>query len=118
MHKWKLLPEPEKLTELYFTNPNNLPASYTPGSTQTVKFTTHNLEYATTKYLYTITEVNMSNNQSQTLSYGSFVLPQNGYEKEAVNINTVDLGQKVKIAVNLIKQNESIDYLLTRSGND
>ncbi|HUA13293.1 MAG TPA: DUF1616 domain-containing protein [Candidatus Sulfotelmatobacter sp.] len=116
MRKWKLLPEPEKLTELYFTHPNNLPSTYTPGEQQTVKFTTHNLEYATTRYNYVITETNVATNQSQALASGSFLLRQNTYQSESVNISTVDLGQQVKIAVNLTNVKESIDYLLARSG--
>lgn len=81
-----------------------------------VNFTVHNLEYQTTDYSYQITEQSQDNNQSQTLSSGSFTLPQNGYEKEAVNISTVDLGQHVKVNVELINENESIDYLVVRTG--
>ena len=116
MHSWKLLPEPEHLTELYFTRPNSLPASYVPGQVQTVSFTVHNLEYATTDYHYVIIETNQDGSQSQTLASSSFTLPQNGYKKEAVNISTVDLGAHVKLEVDLKNVNESIDYLLGRSG--
>ena len=116
MRSWKLLPEPERLTELYFTHPNSLPASYVPGQQQTVRFTVHNLEYATTDYHYVIVETNQDGSQSQTLASSSFTLPQNGYKKAAVNISTVDLGSHVKLEVDLKNVNESIDYLLERSG--
>ncbi len=116
MRSWKLLPEPEKLTELYFTNPNSLPTKYTPGQPQTVGFTVHNLEYATTDYKYKIIETSQDGSQSQTLASGSFGLLQNGYKKEAVNISTVDLGSHVKLEVDLENVNESIDYLLQREG--
>ena len=116
MRAWKLLPEPEKLTELYFTHPNNLPTMYTPGQSQTVSFTTHNLEYQTVDYHYVINEQSQTTNQSHTLASGSFVLPQNIYHNTSVNIPTVDLGPHVKLEVVLTNINESIDYLLVRSG--
>jgi hypothetical protein len=116
MRRWKLLPEPEKLTELYFTNPNSLPSKYTPGQVQTVSFTTHNLEYANTSYKYVITENDSSSNKSVNLASGNFRLPLNGYEKKSVSISTVDLGQNVNVKVDLVNQNESIDYLLARFG--
>ncbi len=116
MRSWKLLPEPERLTELYFTHPNSLPTTYTPGQTQTVSFTVHNLEYQTTNYTYKIIETSTDNSQAQTLTSGTFTLAQNIYKQETVNISTVDLGEKVKVEVDLVKQNETIDYLLNRSG--
>lgn len=117
MRSWKLLPEPERLTELYFTHPNSLPTKYVPGQVQTVSFTVHNLEYQTTNYHYVIIEKNQDGSQSQTLASSSFTLPQNGYKKEAVNISTVDLGSHVKLGVDLTNVNESIDYLLQKDGS-
>jgi hypothetical protein len=116
LHSWKLLPEPGQLTELYFTHPNSLPKTYVPGQMQTVSFTVHNLEYQTTDYTYKIVEVSGDNSQVQTLTTGSFTLTQNIYKQETVNISTIDLGEKVKVEVDLVKQNETIDYLLNRSG--
>jgi uncharacterized membrane protein len=116
LHSWKLLPEPERLTELYFTDPNHLPKTYAPGQTQTVKFTVHNLEYRTTNYQYRIIETSQDGKQSQQLAGGEFTLPQNGYQKPAVNIPTVDLGANVKVEVRLVSQNESIDYLMKKEG--
>jgi uncharacterized membrane protein len=117
MRSWKLLPEPERLTELYFTHPNNLPSTYMPGQVQTVSFTVHNLEYRTTNYHYIITEINQSNNQVQTLASSSFVLPQGGYKKEAVNISTVDLGSHVKVEVDLENVKESVGYWLNKEAS-
>jgi len=116
LHAWKLLPEPEKLTELYFTNPNSLPQHYIPGQNQTVSFTTHNLEYQTTTYRYKITESSQDGKQSQTLATGAFTLSQNAYHKTAVSIPTNDIGQNVKVGVELVNVHESIDYLMERSG--
>lgn len=111
------MPEPERLTELYFAHPNSLPTKYVPGQLQTVSFTVHNLEYQTTDYTYKIVEVSTDSSQAQILTTGSFTLQQNIYKQETVNISTADLGQHVKVDVDLVKQNETIDYLLNRSGS-
>jgi hypothetical protein len=116
LHAWKLLPEPEKLTELYFTSPNTLPSTYTPGQTQTVSFTTHNLEYQTTDYSYRITESAPDGSRAQTVATGAFSLPQNAYKRQNVIIPTADIGQNVKVEVELMNVHESIDYLLERRG--
>ena len=119
LRSWKLLPEPERLTELYFTQPNNLPSSYTPGQPQTVSFTVHDLEYRTTTYHYQIIEQNQDTDASQTLNQGSFTLAQNAYRQQAVNIVTTDMGSHAKVEVQLTNVNdvnESIDYLLSRIG--
>jgi uncharacterized membrane protein len=116
LNAWKLLPEPERLTELYFTNPNNLPTHYTPEKSQTVSFTVHNLEYRTTTYTYIITEQNLTGGQTETLNSGTFTLSQNQYKSPAVNIIPTDLGSSVKMTVDLIGENESIDYLVTKEG--
>jgi len=117
MRSWKLLPEPEHLTELYFTHTNNLPSNYTPGQTQIVSFTVHNLEYQRTTYHYQIIEQNQNSNASQTLTSGSFTLAQNAYRKQAVNIVTTDMGSHAKVEVELMNVNESIENLLERNGS-
>jgi uncharacterized membrane protein len=116
LRAWKLLPEPERLTELYFSHPNDLPANYVPGQSQTVAFTVHNLEYRPTAYRYQIVEQSQDSSASQTLAQGSFSLAQGQYQSPSVNISTPDLGPNVKVEVELMNVNESIDYLLARSG--
>jgi uncharacterized membrane protein len=116
MRSWKLLPEPERLTELYFTHPNSLPSTYAPGQAQTVSFTVHNLEYQTMTYHYQIVEESQDSSTAQTLNSGSFTLDQNAYQNEAVNIVTTDIGPHAKVEVKLMNVNESIDYLMDRSG--
>ena len=115
MHAWKLLPEPERLTELYFTDPNHLPATYTPDQSQTVAFTVHNLEYATTTYHYQVTEQALTGGTPATLATGSFTLAQNEFARPLVNISLSDVGDRAKVTVKLTNQQESIDYLLSKS---
>lgn len=114
LNAWKLLPEPEKLTELYFTNPNNLPTAYTPGQQQTVHFTTHNIEYQTETYSYKIVETSQDGSQSQQLATGKFTLQQNQYQGQNVGITPVDLGTRAEITVELPTVNETISYWVNR----
>lgn len=110
LNAWKLLPQPERLTELYFTNPNSLPSAYTPGQTQTVQFTTHNLEYQTETYQYKILEQNQDGTKSQQLAAGQFTLQQNQYKRMDFPIIPIDFGPKVQISVVLPTVNETISY--------
>jgi uncharacterized membrane protein len=116
LNDWKLLPEPERLTELYFTHPNKLPTTYTAGQEQVIAFTVHNLEYRTTNYHYVIAEQSQSGGSTSTLTSGSFTLRQGQYKSPVLNIPLTDMGSGVKVSIDLTSQNESIDYLLSRSG--
>jgi uncharacterized membrane protein len=110
LNDWKLLPQPESLTELYFTKPNNLPSSYIAGQSQTVRFTVHNQEYKTMTYHYLVVEQSQDGSQSQTLSSGDFTIGQNVYQGENVTVVPANLGSRVKIVIELPTVNESIDY--------
>jgi uncharacterized membrane protein len=113
---WKLLPEPEKLTELYFMNPNNLPTIYTPGQKQYVHFTVHNIEYQNETYSYKIVEQNQDGSQIQLLSSGQFTLQQNQYQGLNVGVSPADLGTRAEIIIELPTVNENISYLVNRTG--
>jgi len=115
LNKWKLLPEPEKLTELYFTQPNDLPSTYVPGEAQKVNFTVHNIEYQTMTYHYKIIEESQDGAQQQLLTSSSFKLGQNQYQSVSFTGPLVDMGVNTKVVVELPTVNESIDYLLIRS---
>lgn len=114
LNVWKLLPEPERLTELYFTQPNNLPAVYTPGMPQALSFTVHNLEYATTAYHYTVEEQDEAGISQQALTSGDFTLRQNEYKTVDLNIYLPDMGPKTQVIVTLTNTQESIRYLVNR----
>jgi uncharacterized membrane protein len=114
LHNWKVLPEPERLTELYFTHPNTLPTTYTTGQTLPVDFTVHNLEYKTETYRYQISEANNAGSQTKILDTGSFVLKQSKYHMASVNITTTDMGSRANVKVTLVKINESVDYWVNK----
>lgn len=115
LNSWKLLPEPEKLTELYFTKPNSLPTTYVPNQKQSINFTVHNLEYQTMTYKYAIVEESQDGKQVKTLDLNSFTIDQNQYQSVSFTGPLANLGSKAKVVIELPTVNESIDYLLTRS---
>ncbi|HEV2412373.1 MAG TPA: hypothetical protein VGS28_01045 [Candidatus Saccharimonadales bacterium] len=116
LNDWKLLPQPERLTELYFSNPNSLPSTYKANQTQNIAFTTHNLEYHREDYHYTITETG-ADHKSSVLGSGAFELAQNQYEHKSQPVSLTDLGSRVQVTISLTNFNESVDYLLNRSGS-
>jgi uncharacterized membrane protein len=116
LNDWKLLPQPERLTELYFTHPNSLPSNYTASQAQAVDFTVHNLEYRTETYSYTIVEATEPGQTGVTLARGNFTLKQGDYKKVTERIILQPLASRVNVDVNLTNVNESVDYWLTRQG--
>jgi len=114
LNDWKLLPEPERLTELYFNNSSNLPMTYTPNQSQSFSFTVHNVEYRNMTYYYTIS-VGSSQSSSTPLQRGSFYLAQNQYKNIPVSLMVPDLGSRIQIIVTLTNPSESIDYWVVRS---
>ncbi len=89
LHAWKLLPEPERLTELYYENHTKLPTTFTVETPLQFSFTAHNLEYQTATYYYTISQSSEDGKKSQTLSSGSFTLPQDAYHTQPIVVAPV-----------------------------
>ena len=116
LNAWKLLPQPERLTELYFNNSAHLPARYTPGQPQTLSFTVHNLEYRTMSYPYTVTATPDGSQTATPLASGTLKnLSQNQAIATPLNFTLPDLGPRVKVSINLPSVNESIDYWVVRT---
>lgn len=54
LEAWQLLPQPEQLSELFFTDYRTLPASLAPAGVLPLTFTIHNLEHQPVSYNYTV----------------------------------------------------------------
>ena len=116
LNEWKLLPQPERLSELYYENHATLPTTYTAGTVQSYSFTVHNLEYRSTTYKYTVTSMSEDGSQSQPLASGQFKLAQNAYKTAAISFAPNDLGNRIQITTALvIGQNTSTDKQTTES---
>ena len=112
---WKLLPQPERLTELFYANSTALPTTYTPHQPQSFSFTTHNLEYQDITYQYTVTAQAEGSLTTMPISSGSFNLDQDQSATTPITITLPDLGPRAKVSVNLLNVNESIDYWVRKT---
>jgi hypothetical protein len=114
LNDWKLLPQPERFSELYFTDHQHLPTTYAAGQTQTVKFTVHSLEHQPKSYTYAITaSQTVGDPKAQILATGNFTLQHDQYRKETREITIPDLGPRINIRVTL-SPTQSIHYWLTQ----
>lgn len=104
LYDWKLIPRPERLTELYFSDHTNLPTTYEPGDQQTVKFTVYNLEYLDTKYTYKITVTNEDDTEFPTLASGKIQLAHDQAINSEAQITLPDAGNRSKVVVTIYYQ--------------
>lgn len=127
LYSWKLIPRPERLTELYFTDPQALPTTYVPGQEQTVAFTVHNIEYRPTTYTYTVQQVS-NGTTGQPLATGVFRLIQNQTKQITVPVMLASSSAQSKVQITLAyngiefghdtpsPEHESIYYLVGEQG--
>jgi len=106
--------QPERLTELYFSNPQSLPTQYTQGKSLPVAFTIHNAEYQSMIYSYTITAVSSDGNQSQTLVINKVDMGDNQTMTIANSIVPTLLSPRISINVLLVNKNQSIHFWVER----
>lgn len=74
MDDWKLLPRPERLTELYFTDYKQLRPSAGVDAPQTVAFTVRNFEHQAITYHYVLTAMSEDGLTEYPLGGGKFTL--------------------------------------------
>lgn len=105
LYDWKLIPRPERLTELYFTDHTNLPTTYEPDETQIVKFTVRNLEYRTTDYTYVVGVLN-DDESDELLSRatGTFKLDHEQSKDMETPITITAKGPRAKVIVTIYYQ--------------
>jgi len=98
---WQVLPQPERFSELYFTDYRQLPTSLIPGPSQKVSFTIHNLERQIVTYQYKLVALSPASDTGRVLSSGSCTLANN----ETRNIRRVvmipDLGTRRQLRIDL-----------------
>lgn len=116
MNALYLLPQPEPLTELYFTSAADLPTTYLPGARQKVAFTVHNLEHQPMRYTYEILQQNEAGDVSSVLATGSFQLDQGAYREENPPITYLDNGVRSRILVRLMNQGQTLHYWVVKGG--
>lgn len=128
LKSWRVLPQPERLTEAYFTDHQNLPTKYTPNSLISVDFTLHNIEYKTTLYKYQILQQSEDKSVSRVLASGEKSLSHDEIANIKVPVTMQDTGKRARIMViitydgtadgtdNPEQKNQSIFYWVRQKG--
>ena len=107
----KLIPEPERFTELYFDDSASLPRNTVKGEPVSFSFTVHNVEGATTTYPYRVYFQDPSGDQ-QTLTTGTVSLADGASTAIPVSIIYPVSNARGMFVVDLTALNQSIDFLV------
>ena len=111
MNRFKLLPIPERFTELYFQNSALLPKQVVNGQSISFSFTIHNAEGVTTVYPYAV-YFETTDGQRATFA-GNTITIDDGASKTIVISHTFATSNiKGKVIVSLTQLNQEIDFLL------
>ena len=103
--------QPERYTELYFTNSNNLPSAAQSGRPLSVSFAIHNVEARTMTYTYE-TDFIAPPGQTTVLSRRQLSL-SNGRTKTITEATTLPpFSGRAEITVVLLNQPEAIHFWL------
>lgn len=115
LRKYKLLPEPERFTELYVENHLRLPKTYVPGGNNSFSFTVHNLEHESMIYRYKVEAI--STQSARIIDTGSFELPHDGFKSISEKIASQDAQIRTKINISLENKDQSIHFWVDTAGN-
>ena len=112
LHAWKLLPQPEKLTELYVLDRQSLKLDYTPGQELPVAFTIANHEGSKRTYIYTLS-LSSAGHDTVQLHTGEATIGDG--QKKAIHVPLIipDNGPTVRLHIAL-GGGQEINYRLQR----
>lgn len=103
--------QPETFTELYFENPNSLPAQIEPGKKYSFAFTIHNLENKDMAYPYIVYAV--SGNQKIIFDQNTVNIKKDGYKTISEIVGPLT-DARTDIVTELTDKNQAIDYWLEK----
>ncbi len=104
----KLLPLPERFTELYLEDHSKLPSTVIGETVYPFQFTVHNLEYQTMEYPYTVI-VDNKNGISQ-IDKGAFSLKHNGFHTIDETFQVASVSGRTKISIKLTNKNQEVHF--------
>lgn len=110
MDQWRLLPRPERVTELYFTDHRQLQDRTSFDAPQIVEFTVNNLEHQATTYTYTLSVVSEDSPEERQLSRDSFSL---AHDRSKSIANSVDLPPHKRAVIKV-----DLEYKSIANGDD
>jgi hypothetical protein len=97
----QLVPQPERYTELYFENHQQLPVLVKPGDKQDLPFTVHNREHNTITYSYKVMAGITEETDGYVLGEGTITLAHDSSQTLHPTISVPPLGQRIAIKVAL-----------------
>ncbi|OGM23015.1 hypothetical protein A2961_01305 [Candidatus Woesebacteria bacterium RIFCSPLOWO2_01_FULL_39_21] len=98
----------EPLTELYFSNHLNIPKQIEKGKPYSFEFTTRNLEYKDTNYVY---EILVSENEGMSLiEKGEFILTHGETKSVPEEFLIPESFGRAKITVSLVNKDQEISF--------
>lgn len=115
LRKHKLLPEPERFTELYLENHLRLPKAYVRGGNNSFTFTVHNLEHKPMHYEYVVDAI--STESARLITKGSFELEHDAYKSITARIASPEAAVRTKINISLENKDQSIHFWVDKAGN-
>jgi hypothetical protein len=115
LHDWKVLPETDAFTELYFMNGIVPAVTYTPGISHTAAFDVHNASNRQATYTYTITQRDEAGTHTNTLTTGMLTLAPNQQRTLLPRITPADMGTRSLITITLTTNGQHISYWLERT---
>lgn len=108
----KLVPQPERFTELYFKNPSSLPRAAVAQQPISFAFTIHNAEGATTVYSYEV-HFDYQGGGRTDLATGTVLLVNDASATIPVYYTFQTSNPQGRMVVDLPSENnQSIDFLL------
>ena len=103
-----LIPKPEKLTELYFSNNTNLPDNATSNQAISFTFVIHNLE--TTDYQYSYDVAVIADGTRHVVDSGDILVKNNQYYAKKEKFNLMNSQGRQNVVVELTSIRQSIDF--------
>ena len=103
-----LAPKPEKLTELYFDNSADLPASTTGNQAIRFTFVIHNLETADYRYAYDV--VVITSGGRYIVDTGDVLVKNNQSFTKKEEIHLINSPGRQDVVVELVDLRQSIDF--------
>ena len=103
-----LIPQPERLTELYFENSANLSNIPTNNKQVSFSFVVHNLE--TSDYQYTYDVSVYANGAQHVVDSGKILVKDNQYYVKAEKLALTNVSGRQEIVVELTNKQQMIDF--------
>jgi hypothetical protein len=103
-----LIPQPERLTELYFNNNVNLPDAVIGEQVVSFAFVIHNLEASDYRYVYTVSV--SANGVRHVVDSGNVLVKNNQYYTKNEKFNLVNARGSQEVVIELVNKQQSIDF--------